>query len=142
MSNPPLIPWDEVAEGPVWFRAVGLSDLWWQYGTRYADCVVSSCGLRVPPADIPHYEFTAAEQQPGQHAAEIEALKAELARWQVCGNCGEKLEGPGHCGSAVTEHEKGLERMLDETLTRAEKAEEALALLHLDYDILRGGKKT
>jgi len=87
------------------------------------------CAGNQYPADPSLFEFARAEQRPGEHDARIAALEAELARWKVCGNCGEPLEGPGHCGSAVTEHEKALEQMHEETLTRAEQAEADLARL-------------
>ena len=49
--------------------------------------------------------------------------REELAHWKVCMNCGEPLAGPGICSQAVSEHEKGLELMLQEALDRAEQAE-------------------
>jgi hypothetical protein len=51
------------------------------------------------------------------------ALEAELAYWQTCANCGERMTGPGICDNAISEREKGLELMHEETLTRAETAE-------------------
>lgn len=54
---------------------------------------------------------------------ERDALREEVARWKVCENCGEPLTAPGICDRAVSEKEKGLEQMHEDTLTRAEKAE-------------------
>ena len=61
--------------------------------------------------------------------SELAALRAELARWKICENCGEPLEGPGICGRAVSERERGLEEMHEQTLTRAEAAESRLTAL-------------
>lgn len=64
-------------------------------------------------------------------AATARAVRAgqALARWKVCENCGEALTAPGMCDRAVTEREKVLELMHEETLTRAESAEAQLAAL-------------
>jgi len=58
---------------------------------------------------------------------EVGRLTDELARWQICENCGEPLDGPGICSNAISEREKGLEQMHEEALTRAEMAEAELA---------------
>lgn len=61
--------------------------------------------------------------------AQRDELQAELARWKICENCGEPLVGPGICDQAITESQKNLELMHEETLTRAEQAEADVALL-------------
>lgn len=61
--------------------------------------------------------------------ADLVTMGLELARWKVCANCGEPLTEPGICDKAVSEHEKGLELMHEQTLTRAEVAEAERALL-------------
>lgn len=66
-------------------------------------------------------------------AAQLAAVTAELARWKVCSNCGQPLEAPGHCGHAVSERERGLEQMHEETLTRAEADEAEVARLRAQF---------
>lgn len=61
--------------------------------------------------------------------AEVARLTEELARWKICENCGGVLDGPGICGHAISEKEKGLELMHAETLDRAEKAEAEISRL-------------
>jgi hypothetical protein len=58
--------------------------------------------------------------------AERDALREELAKWKICENCGEPLAGPGICDKAISDKEKGLEQMWEDTLTRAETAEREL----------------
>lgn len=65
-----------------------------------------------------------AREQDAAYETELAAVQQELAHWKICENCGEPLEGPGICGRAISEREKGLEAMHEETLTRAESAEQ------------------
>lgn len=130
------IAWAEAPEGHYVWRRLKRDHPHAMPGDRW---FISRKDLHVLPTG---YEFARAEQQPGEHAAELAALREELAHWKICGNCGEALEGPGHCGSAVTEHEKALELMHEETLTRAEQAEADLATLRagiaaLEQDIAK-----
>lgn len=53
----------------------------------------------------------------------LEEAQRQLAHWKICENCGEALSGPGICDHAISEREKGLELMHEETLTRAEAAD-------------------
>lgn len=69
--TPPLIDWAEVPEGPVWFRLTGR----WRMGEKL-DGALWVAGDRFPLHRPAEYEFCAAEQQPGEHAAEVaEALR-------------------------------------------------------------------
>lgn len=68
--------------------------------------------------------------------AERDALREELAKWKICENCGEPLAGPGICDQAISEKEKGLEQMWEETMTRAETAERELAEARAERDAL------
>lgn len=75
-----------------------------------------------------HWEKAEADAQAeiASLRAALETAQTELARWKICENCGEPLAGPGICDRAISESEKGLELMLEETLQRAEQAEAAL----------------
>ena len=73
--------------------------------------------------------WTSAEAEITALRAEVARLTGQLAHWQTCSNCGKKMSAPGICDDAVTEREKGLELMQDETLTRAEKTEAEVATL-------------
>lgn len=70
VTNPPLIPWDQVAKGPVWFRPKGSGGTHWYAGLRFGQTLLDGTG----PVCAIEMEFTPAEQQPGEWAA----LKAEL----------------------------------------------------------------
>ena len=67
---------------------------------------------------------------------ERDALREELAKWKICENCGEPLAGPGICDKAISDKEKGLEQMWEDTLTRAETAERELAEARAEIDRL------
>jgi hypothetical protein len=53
-------------------------------------------------------------------------VEAALKYWQTCANCGEAMDRPGVCAKAISEREKGLEAMHEQTMQRAEQAESAL----------------
>ena len=77
------IAWAEVPEGPVWAKKI--ADKRWMLFEREADGRIHDYGLlmaetTIDPQDYPLWEFARAEQQPGEHAAELaEALRAGFA---------------------------------------------------------------
>lgn len=82
-TNPPLIPWEDVPEGPVWYWLPG--DERWHLGRKLGVLsFLREDGGQQFIEDNPHYQFAAAEQQPGQHAAEIadnRRLREGLTTW-------------------------------------------------------------
>ena len=72
-----------------------------------------------------------------QHAAEVEQLKCELRRWQVCANCGENLSEPGICDKAVGEKQEGLESMCQQALDMRDKAQAQAARLRAALEAYR-----
>jgi hypothetical protein len=70
--------------------------------------------------------------------AQLLTREQELAHWKICENCGEPLTGPGICDRAISEHEKGLEQMHEEALTRAEAAEARLLAVEQELTRTRG----
>lgn len=68
--------------------------------------------------------------------AKLIEVERELAHWKICENCGTPLTGPGICDNAISEREKGLELMHEETLTRAIEAESKLAKVERERDSL------
>ncbi len=77
MAGVPLIAWENVPEGPVWFRPQGSGGNHWYCGLREWATLHDAVGR---PVDHREMEFAAAEQQPGDYArvvAELARLKAE-----------------------------------------------------------------
>lgn len=86
ITNPTLIPWDEVLEGPVWYRQRKPDGMWWDIGHKLGCCFyrVGLATRHMLGKEDQFYEFAAAEQQPGQHAAEIadnRRLREGLTTW-------------------------------------------------------------
>lgn len=81
VADLPLIPWDEVPEGPVWIREKDRPG-------KFALARKSPGGLylsvyRLTPSK---YYFAAAEQQPGEWAVKVAELRERLAEtdaWRV-----------------------------------------------------------
>lgn len=80
MADLPLIAWDEVPEGHyVWCRQKGHDAVDWQRWRRRHDDLVTPGGTWIKP-DL--YEFTLAEQQPGEWAAKVARLTQERDDWK------------------------------------------------------------
>lgn len=74
MSDVPLIAWEDVPEGPVWWRMESRllkgAVAPWRPGIK--DGGLFSGGSRWTPPEVGLHEFAAAEQQPGDYARVVQ----------------------------------------------------------------------